>query len=47
MLNAFTMQEWVRTTFDNYIDGLEDGQSTSDTIIIQLGKGTWFHNYHV
>lgn len=37
------MQEWVRTTFDNYVDGLEDGQSTSDATILRLGKGTTVH----
>ncbi len=37
------MQEWVRTTFDNYVDGLEDGQSTSDATILRVGKGTTVH----
>ena len=47
MPNTFTMQEWVRTTFDGYIDGLQDGQSTLDATILRVPKGTWAHRDHV
>ncbi|SLM35480.1 hypothetical protein LPUS_04778 [Lasallia pustulata] len=40
MPNTFTMQEWVRTAYDDYIDGLEDGQSVPDTTILRVRKGT-------
>ncbi len=41
MPNTLTMQEWVRTTFDNYIDGLEDGQSSSNATILRIRKGIY------
>jgi len=47
MPNTFTMQEWVRTAFDSYVDGLKDGQSTSDATILRVGKGTWSPSYRL
>ena len=47
MPNTFTMQEWVRTSFDEYMESLEEGQSTSDTTILSVGKGIQFLDYDV
>ncbi|KAL8748086.1 MAG: hypothetical protein Q9190_000114 [Brigantiaea leucoxantha] len=32
------MQEWVRTYFDDYLEGLKDGQSASDASILSVRK---------
>ena len=47
MPNTFTMQEWIRTSFDDYVESLEEGQSTSDAIILSVGKGIRFLDYDV
>ena len=41
MPNTSTMQEWVRTAFGNYIDGLEDGQPSSSAKILRIGKSIY------
>ena len=47
MPNTFTMQEWVRTSFDDYVEGLENGQSASDAAILSVRKGTCSPGYDV
>jgi hypothetical protein len=47
MPNTFTMQEWIRTSFDDYVESLEEGQSTADAIILSVGKGIRFLDYDV
>jgi len=47
MPNTFTIEEWVRTAFDNDIDGLKVGQSISDTMILRVGEGTLSLSYHL
>lgn len=42
MPNTFEGQQWVRTNYDNYVESLEEGKSTSDAIILSVGKGTRF-----
>ena len=44
---TFTMQEWVRTYFDDYLEGLKDGRSASDASILSVRKGMYSPSYDV
>lgn len=44
MPNTFSMQEWVRTSFDDYIESLEE---TSDVTVLSVRKGIRFFDYDV
>lgn len=41
MPNTFLLQEWVRTSYDNYLEDCEDGQSPSNTLVLRIAKGTY------
>ena len=47
MPNSFTIQEWVRTNYDYYVESLIEGESTSDAMIFSVGKGIRLLNYDV
>ena len=39
MPNTFGMQEWIRTSFDHYVEGLEDGKPPADPVVLRVPKG--------
>ena len=43
---TFTMQEWTRTSFDEYSDSLEE-ETLLDTTVLSVGKGIQPLNYDV
>ena len=39
MPNTFTMQEIIRTEFDQYLEDLESGKSVKSPLILSISKG--------
>jgi len=39
MPNTFTMQELIRTSLDEYLENLEGGASTGESVLFSVRKG--------